>query len=335
MVRHLLHLLLMWLAACSAVATPLQVTATPVPLEKTAPNRRQVDRLEYRAGFQLSSTDDRFDSISGFELTHDRSLLIAVTDRGYWITLRLSHSPDGVLTGVAGGQILPMLGNPGEILTRNGHRRDAEDLTRLSDGTLVVSFEHDHRIVHYAPLAQLGGPQRLQMQALSHGHSAPANGGVETLVALPGDRLLAIREKAHTHDGRHHGWIVDKTGREERHFTYQGADSFEPTGACRLKDGTILLMERRFNMTTGIWGRISHFDERGARAGKKVAAIELARFGPPLVVDNFEAISAHELSADRATIYLGSDDNVRNLDQRTLLLQLEWRREKKTQPPPP
>ena len=309
---------------CASSAKPIDVRAVAVPLEENDGKRTRIGALKYLAGYELTSSDDRFDSISGFELTPDGTRLVAVTDRGFWITLNLRHDASGRLLPVSSGTLIPMLGRPGEPLTPNGHRRDAEDLTLLADGTVIVSFEHDHRIVRYGKHSQLGGPELARFPSLSHAATAPANGGVEALVALPGDRLLALREKPHDHRGSHHGWVLDREGTTRSEFTYQAADGFQPTGATRLKDGRIVLVERRFSMITGAFCRLVTFPEKAAGPGKTVTSTELARFGRPLVVDNFEAVSARLTRPGRALIYVGSDDNVRNVNQRTLLLQLAW-----------
>ncbi len=303
-------------------APPVTLEATAVPIHVHDATRTTVGKLAYRAGFALRADDKRFGGLSGFELTANHRTLVGVSDRGQWLLVRVQHDAEGKLTGASEVTIHPILGTRGQRLSKQWG--DAEEVTILPSGALIVSFEHEHRLARYTAPATLQTAREQPLAAPAGIDEAPPNGGVEAMTLLRDGRLLAIGEKPHDSTGAFRGWVLHLSGakKEPRTFRYETTDGFQPTGMALAGGDEVLILERRFSMLTGIAARLvvaksGDFD----RAEKPVTTRELARFGGEITCDNFEALASRGLGDGRTAIYVGSDDNYSAV-QRTLLLQL-------------
>ena len=197
---------------------------------------------------------------------------------------------------------------------------DAEGLSRTPDGSFLVSFERRHRIWLY-PAAEPPfsiRPRPLPMP--TEAAKMPENGGIETLVRLPGGRILAISEELMTRDGANVGWLGG--GRTWSQISYVAGPDFKPTGAARLPDGDILILERRFSRMSVPGARIVRLHADALKPGARLQGDELARIEPPMTFDNFEGITTRVGPQGEIFIYVISDDNYFFL-QRTLLLVFE------------
>ena len=102
-------------------------------------------------------------------------------------------------------------------------------------------------------------------------------------------------------------------------------EPFRPTGATRLPDGDLLLVERRF---PPIGARIVRLARSSLEGTGPLEPREIARLERPLTLDNFEGVEARRDASGRTLVYLLSDDNGcaktagsrRSGLQRTLLL---------------
>jgi hypothetical protein len=102
-------------------------------------------------------------------------------------------------------------------------------------------------------------------------------------------------------------------------LTYAYGGGFRPTGATRLPDGDILVVERQHLLLAGVSVRLMRVAAADIRPGAHLEGREIARWGPPLTVDNFEGVAARRGPGGETLIYLLSDDNFHPL-QRTLLV---------------
>ncbi len=105
-------------------------------------------------------------------------------------------------------------------------------------------------------------------------------------------------------------------------LSYAKEGAFTPTGAARLPDGDVIVLERRFTLLGGLAARLLRLEAAALRPGAALGGRELARLGPPLSVDNMEGIATRRGPGGETLIYLISDDNFHPL-QRTLLLMFE------------
>jgi hypothetical protein len=286
------------------------VTAHPVALDPADPARTSVGRLRYRGGLSLSSPDRRFGGLSGLLVDDDGNRFTAVTDAGAWIRGRLVYDGAGDLISVSDVTVEPQL-DPRGVALPEGKLGDAEALTRVDAG-IVVAFEHWHRLWLYdasgRPVPQTS-PRELAR--------APTNGGIEALATLADGRVVALTESLGP-DDHSVGWVRD-SGNRWSMFRYGTDQGYRPTGAARLSDGDVLVLERRFP-PLGV--RLRRVPPSALQPGSTVAASEVATFAPDMTMDNMEGLDSRRGAGGRQFVYLVSDDNFSAL-QRTLLMMFE------------
>jgi hypothetical protein len=295
------------LALAAAEAIILQ--ARPVALNPYDASVRRTGRLEYRGGLSLSSPDPRFGGLSGILISADGEQLLAVSDNGWWVEMRLTYTPEGELEGVRDGSIAPMRGIKARWLA-NIPAGDAEALAASPGSRAIVAFETRPKIWRY-PAAD-GPPLPLPMPPGLK--EAPANQGIEALTRLADSRLLAITE-GYVVAGGVVGWIGTERGGWSR-IVWRTGRGFQPTGAATLPDGDVLVLERRI-LPPG--ARVRLLKARDIAPGATLSGPEVGRLDGPLTFDNMEGIDARRGSHGETLVYLISDDNYAFF-QRTLLL---------------
>ena len=305
------------LALCAALAQPVPIRATPVPLDPRDPKRTVVGELELLSGLALTSTDRRFGGLSGMAL--DGDVLTFVSDHGWWLRAALLHDRDGRLTGLGPATLAPLADRLGQKL--RGDAEDAEEIVRLADGAFLVTFEHEQRLLRYD--ARMTHPEPLPRPPGLE--AAPANGGLEALVLLSDGRLLAVSEKLKAPGGTLRGWILSTDGSSKGTLTYAIVDELPPSGFTRLPDGDVLAVERKYRPGEGVTARFARLRAADVTPGATLAGREIARITGKMTADNFEGLAARRDAAGRTILYVVSDDNYAS-DQRTLLLQFALHR---------
>jgi hypothetical protein len=314
-----LAVLALLVAAAPALADPLALkseSATIFPVEQPG---IAVGRLEFRGGVELRATDIRFGGLSGLRVSADGTRMTAISDNGYWVTAGLGYDRHGNLAGVRDAAIGPLTGENGRPLTEK-IVADAESLERI-DGGWLVGFERKHRIAFYrdsdppfARAAPFPAPPGLD--------AAPSNEGLEALAVLPDGRLLALSEGLATDTGDLRGWVRENGG--WRTLSYARTGLFQPSDACALPNGDVLVLERRFTIIGGFAGRIVRLRQGDIVAGARLEGEEIVRLERPLAVDNYEGIAARVGAGGETLVYIVSDDNYQSL-QKTLLFMFALR----------
>lgn len=319
---------LLWLAACAAPLDPtpadaagpdpIEIMARPLTLDPRDPANDRVGKLIYRGGVVLTANDARFGGWSDLDISDDGSRLTAISDRGFWFDAKVGHDARGGVAELTDARL-------GYIPNLAGRRQpgligDAEGLSRAPDGSFFVSYERRHRIWHY-PVAEPPFSATPRVVPTPPGASAmPENGGIEAIVRMAGGKLFALAEEFQTESGANIGWVGD--GRTWNRVTYSAGPDFKPTGAARLPDGDVLVLERRFSRLNVPGARIVRVSADSIRPGAHIVGTELALIEPPLTFDNFEGITVRQGRGGETLLYLISDDNFFFL-QRTLLLVFE------------
>ena len=297
-----------------AFAAWISLSARPIALDPTDRDVHRVGRLHFLGGLDLRSKEAAFGGLSGLSVSAEGQLT-AVTDRGHWFTASVVRDRTGRLTDLVDAALGPLLDTKGRPVA--GEWRDAEALERLPGGDWLVSFEGRHRVWRYA--AETGGLQgRPAPFPTPKGiATAPLNGGLEALTPLPGGRILMLAESLKRTDGAHTGWLVGNSRIEA--LGYRTAHDFKPTDAAVLPDGDVLVLSRHFKLLGGFKARLQRIPAVAIGGGGVLKGELLARFAPPLTVDNFEGVAVARDADGRALVYILSDDNF-NFLQRTLLL---------------
>lgn len=306
--RLALAALILLTAGCNAQSTDTEILCEPIAaLDPGQPERTRFGAMEFRGGLRLSSADRHFGGWSAARLEGTR--LTTVNDVGGWLRLGLQLDA-GRLTSVrreTGGRLLSTRGEPA------GERKkmsDSEGLTRWRDG-YVVSFERRHRLWHYRPdldarpVALTAPPGMADLED---------NGGVEAITDLPDGRLLLLAEEGGI------GWIGTP---DNWRMVRWPVSEFKPTDAVALPDGSVIVLERRFNLA-GPGTRLTLLEPSvltpdALARDANLRGRELLFLEKPMRMDNFEGLAVGRGPAGETMLFLISDDNFSAL-QETLLL---------------
>jgi hypothetical protein len=299
----------------------IDVKARPlVGFESRDPTRHRFGSLEFRGGLVLTSPFKHFGGISGLRVQPDGARFIALNDRGWWFRGRLVY--DGPRpVAIAEAEMAPMLGPDGRAMTARGWY-DTEALAQ-DGGTLYVAVERVHQIVRFnygrdglrARATPITTPAALR--------SLPNNRGIESLVYVPrglplAGALIAISERGLDKAGNIRGFLIG--GPAAGAFTVKRHADFDISDAALLPDGNLLLLERKFSWTGGLWIRLRHVALAEVRPDALVDGQVLLEVDLGYEIDNMEGLSVHRGASGETVLTLVSDDNF-SIIQRTLLLQ--------------
>jgi len=326
-----LHILLaasaLALAGCSDRPLPSDIVSMPVALYPGDPERLDAGELIYAGGVSAASADPRFGGWSAIHVSADGKRLLALSDRGTWMTARLAYDEDGWLTGLEQLELADLLGPDGRSL--QGSRGDAEGLASLGGGRYAVSFERDHRIWAY----DLGDNWERVGHALPQVFAIPPgarhlrdNSGIESL-ALSGGWLWAGLEYPVIDGQPHRLWRYDPDSPQTppRAFALSLTPGFGLTALTGDGAGGLFILERFRSRAAGNRvGVLHHLDgEMLAEAGSGLLIpTPLARLEPDMTVDNFEGLAMVQTDGE-TRLFIMSDDNF-NASQRTLLLSFTF-----------
>ena len=229
----------------------ITLTAQSVPLDAGDPKRDLVGGLRYLGGLWLQSEDKGFGGLSGLSVEEKEGevRLLAITDQGDKLTGRLRLEGDR-LRGLDELVMEPLVNPRGEPIAGKSWG-DAESVSRLSDGRVLVGFEQRHRIWAYGP--GLTAPARVfeTPEAL---RKAKANGGLESIANWPDGRVLAITEQPWAAGGSITAFLL-QAGRWSTLEWTPSSPGFEPSDATVLPDGDLLVLER-------FWSALAPMDLR-------------------------------------------------------------------------
>lgn len=310
------------LAACGAAAPgDIQVSADPAPLFPDDPGRARLGELTYAGGLVLNSASPQFGGWSALELSEDGERLLALSDRGAWMTADLVWRA-GAPQRLDGVRVAPLLGPDGTGLS--GTRADAEGLAPLGDGVYAVSFEREHRIAVFDLGADWSGIDAAAEAAFPAPPGAGrlrANAGIEALAAT-GARLYAGVEDPIVSGQPHTLWVYDRAApaTPPRALQLEIAPGFGLTAMTVAPDGALYLIERFWARDVGNRIRVARLtrDQLENAGSAPLRPEPLAEIGPDMTVDNIEAAAIAEIDGETVLVLM-SDDNF-NDAQRTLLL---------------
>ena len=307
------------IAACAREPTGEETVTTAV-LDHDEPERSAFGELTFLAGFQLELDEPDFGGLSGLDITDDGSRLVAVSDRGWWVTADLSQDESGKLLSVQNLTLHPLFDFDGAPLADrpagDGDRwRDAEDMARTFDGGYYVTFEREHRLWHYDAIGALPFAIELPSDVMQ----LRANGGLESVALLSDGRPLVFAEEPRGDDQVIDGWLLESGA--WRMIAYQGRDDFSVTSMAGLGDGSIVVLERWFTEPAFLSIRLRHIAPEMLHGDGIIDPPVLAAFSNSLLIDNFEGLAIRPApDGSGYLLYIVSDDNF-STNQRTLLYQ--------------
>jgi hypothetical protein len=233
----------------------------------------------------------------------------------------------GRLKAVESARLGPLPSRPGKALARS-RERDAEGVAllegTLAKGSVVISFEGDHRIDRFKIGDEgLSSATRGRIALPAATKRMASNQGLEAVTVLRGGSnkgsLVAIAERLADKSGYNAGWLWIK-GRP-RAFHLRNRDGFDVTDAAGLPDGSLLVLERRFRWTEGVKMRLRLVRRNELAPGERIDGETLLDAGLNNEIDNMEGLAVHTGAGGEIIVTMISDDNFNPALQRTVLLQ--------------
>lgn len=303
------------------------ISLEPIQLDVDDSGHKTVGRLEFLAGWKMTSKNSGFGGFS--------AMLVMLGDRFFLL------SDQGGLAGFTLNEktnkaerpfIAPLPDGPAaenEFARKNW---DAESL--LYDpvtGQFWVGFEHHHSIWRYGR----SFARKEASHAIAEMQKWPNNGGAEAMLKLANDRFLVFSESADAKGGGYQALIIlgdpAEAGAPVQSFSYKPPDGYRVTDAALLPDGKAVFLHRRFTPLEGASAILSIADLSEVAPDKALSSNPIAVLKPPLRVDNMEALAITKQGKD-IIIWVASDDNFNRL-QETLLMKFRLLKEKKKREP--
>jgi len=288
------------------------VTAVPIPLDTSDPNRRMLGPLAYLGGWSLEGTGGDIGGVSSMRLD-DHGDLLALNDTGEVATFRPGRaSTPGVL--------MPLPAFSDEARDPKWHW-DTESMAHdPASGKTWVGFELNARICRYS--ASFAHVERCASPAEMLAWPKPT--GLESLVRLADGRFLGIAEEYPGPAGGHDvllfaGDPVSPATPAPARLSYQAPEGYLPTDALVIGNGWMLVLNRRVTVVDGFTGVLTLVDIRDLKPGALLTGAVVARFAGSIQHDNLEAL-AMSREAGRPILWVASDDN-HLFFQRSLLLK--------------
>jgi hypothetical protein len=325
----------------SLAVVPIKVDARLIDhFDKSDPGKTAFGKLEFRGGLLLTSDVKDFGGWSALALDPDGRRLLAISDTGVWMTGELTYAGSKP-TGIRNAKLGPLLGLNGQP-PKSERDRDSEGVTvidgSLARGTVLISFERNHRIARF-PVSDQGVGRPTELLALPpETKRQSSNKSLESVCTIAGGQnkgaIVTLSERFPNKDGSHTGWMYPGTvsGGINAATTATGwttlsirnIGEYDLTDCVGLPDGSLLVLERRFRWSSwfeGVKSRLRRFKADEIRAGRMMEGEVLLDADLSQEIDNLEGMAVHKSAKGETVITLISDNNFNTLLQKTLLLQ--------------
>jgi hypothetical protein len=301
------------------ISEPLTIATREIDTFLPGAIDNQFGALTFLGGLRLTSSHRDFEGLSGLTMRGETMLL--VSDEANWLQMRLQSDSSGKPIGIADAVIGPLLDTSGQPL---GSKRlaDAEAITQLGQEVWVTSERNQPIRAYTLSNHGLTGPARLPV-----GDEAPLverwNLGLEAMIhmtegPLVGQTLVFLEDPPRSASAPTAARLLNNG--EIIPFAVQRQDGFSITGAAMLPGGDVLLVERRFAWSDGIFMRLKVLLAQDIMAGAAQGRILMQADGRTRI-DNMEGIAVSD-HPNGPIVTLISDDNG-NFFQQTVLLRFQ------------
>jgi hypothetical protein len=287
------------------------ISAQPIQLDAENPKRTRLGKLEWLGGWALKSDWEHFGGLSALDVSAGN--FVALSDTG--AVVRFRQGIDGRF-GQASIEPLP------DGCSRNFRKadQDSESFARQSPGGPIWAGLEGVNMICAFDSGLSKTRASLRPKAM---HGWPRTGGAEAVTWLKDGRFAVFAERAFDDDDPLTPVVLfagDPTSAKTRvsRLRFRAPKGFRPCDAATLPDGRILILNRRFVLPYNFSAALVIVDPANMKAGAIVTGREIARFAPPVIADNMEAI-AIENSSDGPIVWIASDDNFSWLQQNLLL----------------
>ncbi|MBP1885215.1 esterase-like activity of phytase family protein [Sinorhizobium mexicanum] len=320
-------LVLLSLLASPAIAQP-EPTTEIVPVQarqirqfKAGSNERVFGRLEFIGGIEITSRNPLLGAISAIRFRLGSDSFVAVMDTGHWVEGAVLRDDRGRLQGLSDLTVTSMIDGDGGVELEKW-RVDSEGLA-LRDGEAIVSFEQLARIEVYPdpgfarsrPIGHMVLPFPIEELRI--------NGGLETIAIAPKNGPLhgaavVVAERSVDEADNLLAGILE--GPMKGAFSVVREDPYAVTDGAFLPNGDLLLLERRFNLASGLGMRIRRIAGGHIRPGAVVDGEVLLTADMSYQIDNMEGLDVVVRPDGEIRVIVVSDDN-HSILERNLMLE--------------
>jgi hypothetical protein len=268
--------------------------------------------LRLLGAWSLTSTDPDFGGISALLALGD-ARLVALSDAGGVFRFTADGTPR---VAMQLSQIPRGCGLRGLKKFQDSEAMAADPAT----GAVWIALERRDELCRTdGALAATSATQRPPAMA-----PWPNTGGAEAMVRLADGRFLVFAERdADSTNPVTPVLVFDgdpaMPGTAVTRRAYRAPAGYRPADAAQLPDGRILVLNRRFALPFRFSARLVAIDPGALDGDAVLRGAIVARFGPPALAENFEALAA-ERTAQGTILWIAADNNFLGL-QRTLLLK--------------
>ncbi len=301
--------------------SPAIIAARPITNFRIGSPETRFGSLEFVGGLEMRSTNRDFGGLSAFRYLDDGGEFLGITDTGFWYAGRMERDGRGRPASVDNFRLAPIqseLGAPVE----GKWNSDAEGMD-VSGATVTVSFERIHRIAVFD--LDLNGfaskPKYLPLPIPKN--ELRNNRGIETIAHAPlssplqGARV-AVTEKSLNKAGDIFAAVIE--GPRKGIFYIQRSDDFDISDGDFLPGGDLLLLERRFSISSGVTLRIRRIAADAIKPGATVDGALILDADMRYQIDNMEGLDVWQAKDGSTRVSLVSDDN-HSIVQRNLYLE--------------
>lgn len=302
----------------------IEVKSSRIEAFKIGSTGAKFGSFTFVGGLEMTSYDRNFGSLSGWRFRDGGNDALAVTDNGFWVSGRMERDAAGMPVAFANVRIAEMVDAAGAP-TSEKWNADGESL--LVDGeTVTVGFERRHRIatgtLDAETLVFSSRDERLPIPA----RELRSNRGFEMIAKSPQESPLAgarvtVTEKSLDAQGNIMAAIMDGPGKGM--FSVVRSGEYDVSDGDFLPGGDLLLLERRFNMASGISMRIRRIRVADMVKGATVDGEVVLEADMGYQIDNMECLDVWTRADGAVMVSLASDDN-HSILQRNLYLEFVY-----------
>jgi hypothetical protein len=289
----------------------ITIASTPVVLDTSYPGRRRVGALRFLGGWHLTSDTRSFGGLSAVDVTGNQ--VTALGDGGTIVRFRLGRFGNASRASIARlpdgcGKVIRKSDNDTEALAHDGTRSMWWITYEWQNAVCRTNGDFSNGSAVRKPAAIAAWPRKT---------------GPESMTRLADGRFLLIAEEGKEGGDVRPAVVFDRDPTDPAAVAttigYRAPAGFKPTDVVELQDGRILVLNRRFALTSLFSAKVDLLPAIPANPIGILQGKTIAHFQAPTVADNFEGLS---VSREKGTtiVWIIADDNFMRW-QRTLLLK--------------
>lgn len=275
-------------------------------------NRRDFGDLTLMGAVRWDLQREDFGGFSGLWVGNDNEV-VALTDKAHWYRAKLIETDQAILYGLEFEKLGRLKGEDGKQLERPF--MDSEALTRRKDGSWVISFESENRLMSFDQLNASGKTLPLPIDFTKN---MDHNRGIEAFDYDYQGRMVLISEGSILSSPTIAGLVISNDD-QSYNFALERSNGFNVTDlAYEQVSDRFFVLERRFSILGGFSMRLRSFS---ASALSENAVIEpKTHFASTsaLYFDNMEGLALRREADGALYAFLISDNNFNQL-QNTII----------------